>query len=80
MHASDLARDRLLLSDNWQRHGYVAKDLLLGDAQIIADVDRTLGRTWDGRRLLAWPGLVASSLYGTPGRARTYKQWRRVSS
>ena len=79
VHARDLARDRRLLSDNWQRHGYVAKDVLHDGAQIIADVDRTLGRTWDSRRATAWQELVAHSLYGRPGRARAHKQWRRAT-
>lgn len=77
-HAKDLARERRLLADNWQRHGYVSEDLLSGGAQIIADVDRTLGRTWDSRRIAAWRHLVTHSLYGRPGRARAYKHWRRA--
>ena len=79
VHARDLARDRLLLADNWQRHGYVSQDILAGGAQIIADVDRTLGRDWDSRRLAAWQYLIKHSLYGRPGRARAYRRWRRAS-
>jgi hypothetical protein len=78
VHARDLARDRLLLAGNWQRHGYVAADLLHSGTQIIADVDRTLGRTSDSRRAAAWQHLVAHSLYGRAGRARAYKHWRRA--
>jgi hypothetical protein len=77
-HAEDLARDRELLAGNWQRHGHVAKDLLHGGADIISSVDRTLGREWDSRRLAAWQHLVKHSLYGRPGRARAYQQWRRA--
>ena len=79
VHARDLARDRLLLADNWQRHGYVSQDILAGGAQIIADVDRTLGRDWDSRRLAAWQYLIKHSLYGRAGRARAYRHWRRAS-
>jgi hypothetical protein len=78
VHARDLARDRRLLAGTWQRHGYVAQDLLNGGPQIIADVDRTLGRTWDSRRAAAWQHLVANSLYGRAGRARAYQHWRRA--
>ena len=77
-HAEGLARDRELLAGNWQRHGYVAKDLLHGGADIISSVDRTLGREWDSSRLAAWQHLVKHSLYGRPGQARAYRQWRRT--
>ena len=76
-HADDLARDRELLASNWQRHGYVAKDLLRGGAEIIANVDRTLGRDWDVRRLAAWQHLIKHSLYGRAGRARALRRWQR---
>ena len=72
-----LARERGLLADDWQRNGYVAKDLLTGGGQIIASVDRTLGRDWDSRRLQAWQQLVSHSLYGRVGRARAWRQWQR---
>lgn len=78
VHADDLARDRLLLASGWQRHGYVSRDLLHGGADIIADVDRTLGRDWDSRRLAAWQHLVKYSLYGRPGRARALRRWHRA--
>jgi hypothetical protein len=77
-HANDLARDRELLASSWQRHGYVAKDLLRGGADIIASVDRTLGREWDVCRLASWQHLIKHSLYGRAGRARAYRQWRRA--
>jgi hypothetical protein len=57
----------------------VAADLLRDGASIIADVDRTLGRTWDGRRVAAWRELVENSLYGREGRARAYRQWRHAA-
>ena len=80
VHAADLARDRGLLGGEWQRYGYVAKDLLRGGAEIIASVDRTLARTWDPDRLAAWQHLIEHSLYGPTGRARAYRQWRRATS
>lgn len=75
--ADFLARERGLLADNWQRNGYVAKDLLHGGADIISSVDRTLGRDWDSRRLAAWQHLVKHSLYGRIGRARALRRWQR---
>ena len=76
-HADDLTRDRRLLASDWQRHGYVYRDLLHGGADIIADVDRTLGRDWDSRRLAAWQHLIKHSLYGRAGRARALRRWPR---
>lgn len=75
--ADFLDRERGLLADNWQRNGYVSKNLLSGGAEIIASVDRTLGRDWDSRRLQAWQHLVRHSLYGRAGRASAYRQWKR---
>lgn len=78
--ADFLARERGLLADNWQRNGYVAKNLLTGGAEIIASVDNTLGRDWDSRRLQAWQHLIKHSLYGRAGRARARHQWQRASA
>jgi hypothetical protein len=78
VHERDLARDRRLLGAGWQRHGFTSRQLLTGGAEIIADVDRLLGRTWHPRRLSAWRQLVKHSLFGRCGRARAYRQWRRT--
>jgi hypothetical protein len=80
VHQGDLARDRRLVSNAWQRHGFTSGDLLHGGNAIIADADRLLGRSWDPRRLSAWNHLVAHSLYGRPGRARAYRQWSRANT
>jgi hypothetical protein len=64
VHADDLARDRLLLASGVQRHGYVI-GLLHGGADIIADVDRTLGRDWTAGALR--PGSTWSSTRSTVG-------------
>lgn len=77
--ANFLARERGLLADGWQRNGYVSRDLLTGAAGIVASVDATLSRDWDGRRLHAWQQLIRHSLYGRAGRARAYQQWRRAA-
>jgi very-short-patch-repair endonuclease len=78
VHEQDLARDRRLLGAGWQRHGFTSRQLLSSGAEIIADADRLLGRTWDPRRLSAWQHLVEHSLYGRSGRARAYRQWQRT--
>jgi hypothetical protein len=51
----------LATANCWQATGRVtamSRDIVHGGAQIIADVDHTLGRDWDSRRLAAWQHLV----------------------
>lgn len=74
---TDLIRDRRLLADDWQRHGFTSRHLKRDGAEIIADADRLLGRTWDRRRLAAWQHLLDTSLYGRAGRARAWRHWQR---
>ena len=77
VHEHDLERDRALLADRWERHGFTSKHLRRDGAAIIADADRLLGRP--GARVgssLAKP--VDHSLLGRAGRARAHRQWRRA--
>jgi hypothetical protein len=74
----DLIRDRRLMADQWQRHGFTARHLLRDGMAIIADADRLLERPWDPRRLHAWQQLISQSLLGRQGRARAYQHWRRA--
>src|SRR4029450_5384981 len=62
VHELDLERDRALLADRWERHGFTSKHLRRDGAAIIADADRLLGRSWSARRLAAWQGLLDYSL------------------
>jgi very-short-patch-repair endonuclease len=78
IHAHDLERDRALLTDRWERHGFTSKHLRRDGAAIIADADRLLGRAWSPRRLATWQSLLDQSLLGRAGRARAYGQWRRA--
>jgi very-short-patch-repair endonuclease len=73
----DLVRDRRLMGDHWERHGFTSRHLLRDGATIIADADRLLGRSWDPRRLYAWRQLIEHSLYGRTGRSRAYRRWQR---
>jgi hypothetical protein len=77
VHGSDLVRDRRLMAENWQRHGFISRHLISDGGSIIADVDRLLGRPWQPRRLTAWNGLLVNSLLGRAGRARAWRRWRR---
>jgi hypothetical protein len=78
VHEVDLERDRALLTDRWERHGFTSKHLVRDGAAIIAYADRLLGRARDPRRLAAWQGLLDTSLLGRAGRARAYRNWRRA--
>jgi len=44
VHEVDLERDRALLGEHWERHGFTSKHLRRDGATIIADADRLLGR------------------------------------
>jgi hypothetical protein len=78
VHEVDLERDRALLAEHWERHGFTSKHLRRDGRTIIADADRLLGRTWNPRRLAAWQALLDNSLLGPAGRARAYRNWRRA--
>ena len=74
-HRSDLARDRRLVDDGWQRCGYTSTEVLRRGGDIIASADAALGRRWDPARLRAWRALVSGSSYGAAGRARLLARW-----
>jgi hypothetical protein len=74
-HRDDLARERRLVGDGWQRCGYTSTEVLRRGGDIIASADAALGRCWDFRRLLAWRALVSRSLYGSAGRTRAQDRW-----
>jgi hypothetical protein len=80
VHEGDLERDRALLGEHWERHGFTSKHLRRDGAAIIADADRLLGRAWDPRRLAAWQGLLDHSLLGRAGRTRAYRNWRQATA
>jgi hypothetical protein len=58
VHEHDLERDRALLTEHWERHGYTSRHLRRDGAAIIADADRLLGRAWSSHRLAAWQSLL----------------------
>ena len=78
VQAHDLARERRMMAAGWERHGFVSRHLLTDGAEIVADADRLLNRSWDPRRLTAWKHLIEHSLYGRTGRAQAYRHWRRA--
>ena len=72
---SDRRRERRLVELEWQRVGFVAGQVLHEAGDIVAGLDRLLGRTWDPRRLTRWQQLVGDSLLSPAGRARARTRW-----
>ena len=77
---SDLRRDRALLQNGWQRHGFTSRHLLDEAAAFIKDTDQALGRDWDAARLHAWEDLLNASMLRKPGRSRALSHWRRAET
>ena len=61
-HRADLARDRRLVDERWERCGYTSREVLRRGGEIIAAADTALGRAWHPGRLAAWRALVSRSL------------------
>ena len=74
-HRADLARERRLVDERWERCGYTSREVLRRGGEIIAAADAALGRPWHSGRLAAWRALVDRSLYGEPGRRRALERW-----
>lgn len=74
-HRTDLARERRLVDEGWERCGYTAREVLRRGGDVIAAADVALGRPWVPARLDAWRSLVARSLYGSAGRQRALSRW-----
>ena len=74
-HRADLARERRLVDERWERCGYTSREVLRRGGDIIAAADAALGRPWVPARLEAWRALVARSLYGSAGRRRVLARW-----
>ncbi|QCC76262.1 hypothetical protein E2C04_01830 [Nocardioides daphniae] len=72
---SDLRRSRHLEAAGWVRRGYSAVDLLRRPEEVLADVDRSLGRASDRRRIDAWHELLRTSALTAAGR---HLLWPRV--
>lgn len=71
---ADLRRARRLLAAGWDRRGYASRDLLHGTRDVLADVDRTLGRTHEVARLQPWHATLRTSALTAAGRARLARQ------
>lgn len=73
-HRKDLWRDRRLQAAGWTRRGYTSVDLLHRPADLLSDVDRTLGRSYDRLRLDPWRESLAGSTWSPRGRRHVWPQ------
>lgn len=71
-HRADLLRERRLRAMGWTRRGYTSQDLLHRPAELLRDIDRTLGRPHSPARLTAWRAALRTSTLTQSGRARTW--------
>lgn len=74
-HRADLARERGLVDERWERCGYTSREVLRRGGEIIAAADTALHRPWHPGRLAAWRDLVSRSMYGSAGRRRALARW-----
>lgn len=63
-HRADLARERRLAEDGWQRLGWTAPEVLQG-GPVLTSLDTLLGRSWSSDRLARWRSWVATSSWRT---------------
>lgn len=71
----DLRRARRLEAAGWIRRGYSSDDLVQRPHEMAEDLDRTLGRAGDARRLSEWRRWVGASAVSASGRRAL---WRRL--
>lgn len=67
---ADLKRLRRMVEAGYERRGYTSHDLLREPVTILRDIDGTLGRPHEPRRLRAWHALLADSLHTGQGKDR----------
>lgn len=76
-HRADLLRERRIEEAGWVRRGYTSRDLLRRTAEVLRDVDRTLGRSHDPSRLHAWRETLRTSTLTRAGRALVWPRLAR---
>ncbi len=66
----DLGRDKALARIDWERYGYIAREIVGGPERIIRDVEAALGLPHRPERLKRWRAEVARSTLSAAGRRR----------
>jgi hypothetical protein len=73
----DLGRDKALGRIQWERYGYVARDIVRDPELIVRDAEAALGRPHRSERLARWRTEVARSTLSTAGRRRLVRRLER---
>jgi hypothetical protein len=73
----DLRRDKALGRIDWERYGYIARDIVGGPEQIIHDAESALGWPHRPERLKRWWTEVAQSTLRSTGRRRLVRRLER---
>lgn len=74
-HARDLARERFLLRQGWERYGYTSQVVLHNGLSVLRDADEALGRPHEPARIRRWHAALAESLFTPAGTARLLARW-----
>ncbi|MGI8530401.1 MAG: hypothetical protein ACR2KO_13095 [Geodermatophilaceae bacterium] len=74
-HTRDLARERFLLTQGWQRYGYTSPVLLHNGLSVLRDADEALGRAHEPARIRPWHAALAESLFTPAGTGRLLARW-----
>jgi hypothetical protein len=78
-HRLDLAREKALAREHWERYGYVAKEILGEPERVIRDAEQALGLPHDGGRLATWCHLVGQSSLTPEGWVRLLRRLHRFN-
>jgi hypothetical protein len=73
----DLGRDKALGRIDWERYGYVAKDIVRDPELIVLDAETALGWPHRPERLERWRAEVALSTLSGSGRRRLVRRLAR---
>ncbi len=76
-HQADLEREKALARLNFERYGYIAKEIVDQPGQIIRDAEDALGWPHDAERLHTWRSLAAESSLTASGRRRLLRRLHR---
>lgn len=75
-HQADLAREKALAREHWERYGYTAKEILRTPERVVRDAAEASGLTHDTGSLAVWRALVSESSLSNEGCRRL---WRRLA-
>jgi hypothetical protein len=73
----DLGRDKALGRIDWERYGYIAREIVGGPERIVRDAEEALGLPHRPQRLKRWRAEVARSTLSPGGRRRLTRRLER---